>query len=132
MKKLIEIVVKNAEIKKDALVELILSQQYPEITMEYLLGVYEIPEIPETPINKSFRGDEANKTFTSFDVINQKVNYQYNPVEKMYFETEESTEGFSYYDITSEQRVIYISKTVVNLNKVLNSSCDLSTWLNDK
>jgi hypothetical protein len=132
MKKLFKMIL-SANINKvdiDRLCELIESTSYPEITLEYLLGVYETPSICEVP-NKDFNSSQKNKTFVSFDVLKQEVKYSYNQTETKYIKPNDPDgKLLDYYDVTSEERNQCIRKEIISEKLSYNNS-KLNYWINE-
>ena len=128
MKKLFKLVLSNNSVDNARLCELIESTNYPEITMEYLLGIYDSPEIPEFP-NKDFNTSHKNKTFVSFDVLRQEVKYSYNLVDTKYIKPNDPEQKLlDYYDVTSEERSNCIKKEIIR-EELSYNTCKLDSWI---
>ena len=130
MKKILEIALKSLELNEVAiskLVEIIETTLHPTVSAEYLLGIYEKPEIPLTvKRGLSFESRDKNFEFLSFDILKQEVKYQYDDFRVAYYLNKDVNKEKPFYYKPSEKEEEYYSEDTYE--KTIER-CSLKKWL---
>ena len=62
----------------EGVLEIIGATPNPEVAVEILLGIYEAPKLPVSPVNvKVFDSNKRNIVFSGYDKFNELVSYKY-------------------------------------------------------
>jgi hypothetical protein len=62
----------------DNVMEIAAATPNPEVAVEILLGIYQPPVIPVSPVNlKNFDSSKRNIVFSHYDKYNEQVSYKY-------------------------------------------------------
>lgn len=130
MKKILEMALKSLELNAETvskLVEIIEVSPNPLVSTEYLLGIYEKPEIPLT-VKKglSFDSRDKNFEFLNFDILKQEVEYQYDDFRVVYYLNKDVNKERPYYSKPSDNEEHYSSEDTY---KKTVERCSLKKWL---